>query len=121
MRRNIIHEGAANLRYEIREIVKVAHDVEALGQEITWENIGDPVQKGEAPPDWIREIVRNLAEDPRSWAYCDSAGILETREFLAERVNMREGVCVTPPRPLSTPATVSTPCGSDSALRSAGR
>lgn len=95
MRRDIIHEGAANLRYEIREIVKVAHDVEALGQAITWENIGDPVQKGEAPPDWIREIVRNLAEDPRSWAYCDSAGILETREFLAERVNMREGVKVT--------------------------
>ena len=42
MRRNIVHEGAANLRYEIREIVSAAHDIERLDQEITWENIGDP-------------------------------------------------------------------------------
>jgi len=95
MRRNIVHEGAANLRYEIREIVSAAHDVERLGQEITWENIGDPVQKGARPPDWIREIVQRLVEEPRSWAYCDTAGIYETRKFLADGVNRRDGVRVT--------------------------
>ena len=39
MRRNILHAGASNLKYEIREIVGAAHEIEALGQEITWENI----------------------------------------------------------------------------------
>ena len=96
MRINIVHEGAANLRYEIREIVAAAHEIQALGQEITWENIGDPVQKGETPPDWIREIVRRLVDEDTSWAYCESAGVLESREFLAAGVNRRDGVRVTP-------------------------
>lgn len=96
MRRNILHVGAASLKYEIREIVGVAHEIERLGQEITWENIGDPVQKGEAPPQWIRDIVTELVQEAQSWAYCDTAGVAETREFLAAGVNRREGVRVTP-------------------------
>lgn len=95
MRRNIVHDGAANLRYEIREIVVMAHEIARMGQEITWENIGDPVQKGESPPQWIRDIVRELADDPQSWAYCDSAGVPATRAFLADNVNKRGGVQVT--------------------------
>jgi alanine-synthesizing transaminase len=95
MRRNIIHVGAQNLKYEIREIVGAAHAIEGLGREITWENIGDPVQKGEAPPEWIREIVSGLLSEPKSWAYCDTQGVLEVREFLASEVNRREGVRVT--------------------------
>jgi len=96
MRRNILHAGASNLKYEIREIVGAAHEIEALGQEITWENIGDPVQKGEVPPDWIREIVSGLIDEPDSWAYCDTQGVYEVREFLADRVNSRDGVSVIP-------------------------
>jgi alanine-synthesizing transaminase len=83
MRRNLLHEGAANLKYEIREIVAVANQLHDLGVEITWENIGDPIQKGESPPKWIREIVSELVVDPRSWAYCNTAGVNQTREFLA--------------------------------------
>ena len=49
MRRDLLHIGAANLKYEIREIVVAAHELERLGLELTWENIGDPVQKGEVP------------------------------------------------------------------------
>ena len=96
MRRNILHAGASNLKYEIREIVGAAHEIEALGQEITWENIGDPVQKGEVPPDWIRDIVSGLIDEPDSWAYCDTQGVYEVREFLAEKVNLRDGVRVIP-------------------------
>ena len=95
MRRNIVHVGAVNLKYEIREIVSIAHEVERLGQAITWENIGDPVQKGETPPRWIREIVGDLVDRRSTWAYCDSAGVPETREFLAGNVNIRGGVQVT--------------------------
>ncbi|HJN46094.1 MAG: aminotransferase [Acidobacteria bacterium] len=95
MRRDIVHVGAASLKYEIREIVSIAHEVERLGQAITWENIGDPVQKGETPPQWIREIVSDLVHQRTTWAYCDSAGVGETREFLADNVNTRRGVQVT--------------------------
>jgi alanine-synthesizing transaminase len=91
VRRDIVHPGAGNLTYEIREIVGVARALEGMGLDMTWENIGDPVQKGEAPPDWIREIVRELADDPQSWAYCDTEGVPATREFLAENVNERPG------------------------------
>jgi len=91
VRRDIVHVGASNLTYEIREIVAFARELQRLGIEVTWENIGDPVQKGEAPPDWIRAIVHDLLDEPMSWAYCDTAGVPETREFLAARVNDRAG------------------------------
>ncbi len=97
MRRDIVHAGAGSLTYEIREIVAVAREIEKLGVKVTWENIGDPIQKGEAPPEWIRDIVRDLVDQPRSWAYCDTEGVLETREFLAASANERPGgVQITP-------------------------
>jgi alanine-synthesizing transaminase len=97
MRRDIVHVGAGNLTYEIREIVAVAHELRRIGVDITWENIGDPVQKGEMPPQWMRETVQDLVADPISWAYCDTEGVPATREFLADRVNERPGgVQITP-------------------------
>jgi aspartate/methionine/tyrosine aminotransferase len=97
MRRDIVHVGAGNLTYEIREIVAVGRQLRELGVEVTWENIGDPVQKGETPPDWMRAIVRELVDERISWAYCDTEGVPATREFLAARVNERRGgVRITP-------------------------
>ncbi len=96
MRRNILHAGAGALSYEIREIVQVAHRVRDLGVDMTWENIGDPVAKGERVSQWIRDIVAELTLDSSTWAYCDSAGIPETREFIAAQVNLRGGVQITP-------------------------
>ena len=60
MRNNIVHQGAGELTYEIRGIVEVAEKIKSLGQEIYWENIGDPVAKGYQIPEWIKEIVKNL-------------------------------------------------------------
>ncbi len=91
MRRSIVHEGAGNLKYEIREIVTVAREIRALGQPITWENIGDPIEKGEDIAPWIRDILRGLVDETPSWGYCDTAGVPETRAFLADIVNRREG------------------------------
>lgn len=96
MRRNLLHEGAGNLKYEIREIVSIANQVADLGVPITWDNIGDPVQKGDAAPAWIREMVAEIVTDPKSWAYCNTAGVNETREFLAAQVNARGGVQIGP-------------------------
>ncbi len=91
MRRPIVWDGAGELRYEIREIVEVAHRIQAAGKPVVFENIGDPVQKGESVPDWIREIVVELASDPCSYRYTASQGELATREFLAERISARGG------------------------------
>ena len=46
MRFDIAKRGNG-LTYEIRNIVGVANRLKACGMEVTWENIGDPVQKGE--------------------------------------------------------------------------
>lgn len=97
MRKDIVHAGAGELHYEIREIVQIAYQIRDLGVEMTWENIGDPIQKGEMPPNWVREIIHELVDNPLSWAYCDTAGVPAVREFLAEQVNVRPGgVRITP-------------------------
>ena len=89
MRNNIVHGGAGELTYEIREIVGVAEKFEKLGIEIFWENIGDPVAKGEKIPDWMKEIVKRAVDNDKNFAYCPTKGLLETREFLAKKLNAK--------------------------------
>ncbi len=91
MRRNLVHAGASQLKYEIRQIVLFARELERFQVPITWENIGDPVEKGEVLPDWMKEIVAGLAGRDRSYGYVDTQGVIETREFLASEVNSRGG------------------------------
>jgi aspartate/methionine/tyrosine aminotransferase len=96
VRRDIVHIGAGELTYAIREIVDQATRIEALGVEMIWENIGDPVLKGEKIPDWIKEIVVDLVRDDFSYGYCPTRGEPATRQFLAERVNARGGARIGP-------------------------
>ncbi|MDO4551379.1 MAG: pyridoxal phosphate-dependent aminotransferase [Planctomycetia bacterium] len=95
MRINILHEGAHFLEYEIRKIVEYAYRIRELGQNITWENIGDPVTMQEEVAPWIKNIVQELVQKNLSWGYCPTKGVLATREFLAGEVNKRGGVQVT--------------------------
>ena len=95
MRNPIIDVGAKELSYEIREIVDVAKKIEEFGINITWENIGDPVAKGEKIPDWIKDIIAEIVKNDNSYAYCPTKGLVETREFLAEQTNKRGGVQIT--------------------------
>lgn len=96
MRQQLLSEGASELSYEIREIVKKAEQVKSLGQEIYWENIGDPIQKNHLLPQWIRQIIADLSLQNDSYSYCPSKGILETRRFLAEQTNALKGAQITP-------------------------
>jgi alanine-synthesizing transaminase len=96
MRRNIVHPGASELTYEIRGIADLANDISRIaGRPICWENIGDPVQKGEKLPAWIKEIVAEVIMDDLAFAYCPTRGVPETREFLAARVNARKKAQIT--------------------------
>lgn len=92
MRTDIVHIGAGELTYEIRNIVNVGEKLQSLGIKTYWENIGDPVAKGEEIPQWMKKIVADLAMEDSSYGYCPTRGILETREFIAEQTNMRGGV-----------------------------
>lgn len=96
MRTNIVSPGADSLHYEIRAIVDLAKKVEALGQPIVWENIGDPVAKGADVPSWIREIVKRAVDDPMSYAYSPTRGLLATREYIAKERNLEDGIKITP-------------------------
>src|SRR6188768_1866630 len=96
MRRAVLHAGAGELVYEIREIVKKALLFQQMGIEIFWENIGDPVAKGTPIPVWMKKIVGDLAQENHSYGYCPTKGVLETRRFLAERNNELGGVQITP-------------------------
>ncbi len=96
MRNNIVHSGAEELTYEIRGIVTVAETLESLGVKIFWENIGDPVAKGEKIPAWIKEIVKQEIDLDKSFGYCPTKGLLATREFLAAQRNRNGGAHITP-------------------------
>jgi alanine-synthesizing transaminase len=96
MRQQLLSEGAKELSYEIREIVKKAELIKNLGKEIYWENIGDPIQKNHKLPNWIKQIIADLALQNESYSYCPSKGILETRKFLAQQTNQLGGAQITP-------------------------
>jgi len=97
MRNNIIYEGADQLTYEIREIVNIAQRIEKTGIPIFWENIGDPVAKGEKVPEWIKDIVANTVKnDNSSFGYSPTRGLLTTREYIAKERNIEGGIQITP-------------------------
>ncbi len=95
MRANLVSPSASHLSYAIRDIVKFGEVVRRHGMEVTWENIGDPIAKGETVAPWIREIMHEVVELNDSWGYCPTEGFLEAREALAAHVNERPGARVT--------------------------
>jgi len=96
MRKKLLSEGSKEFKYEIREIVKKANQLKALGLHIHWENIGDPIEKKCEVPDWIKDILTNLVRQSSSYGYCHSKGALATREFICKKNNALGGVQITP-------------------------
>lgn len=97
MRNNIVHHRADELTYEIREIVEVGNKFEKLGVAMYWENIGDPVAKGQKILPWIKDIVaETVKHDDLSYGYSPTKGVLATREYIAGVRNKEGGVQITP-------------------------
>ncbi len=96
MRLDIVHSGADKLRYEIREIVDIAKRVKKACIPIVWENIGDPVFKGEKPPAWIKKIVGDAVKEDLTFAYSPTKGLDETRAYIARARNLEGGIQITP-------------------------
>ncbi|MCF6187526.1 MAG: aminotransferase class I/II-fold pyridoxal phosphate-dependent enzyme, partial [Desulfobulbaceae bacterium] len=91
MRTDILHIGAGELTYEIRNIVNVGNKLQKLGVQVNWENIGDPVAKGEEIPGWMKDIVADAVQDSSTYAYSPTKGVLATREFIARETNAMGG------------------------------
>ncbi len=91
-----IARGGSGLTYEIRNIVLIANKLKEYGVDIIWENIGDPVQKGEKIPAWMKDVLINILKEDSSYAYSPTKGVDETRKFLADRLNKRGKVQITP-------------------------
>ena len=96
MRTDIVHIGAGELTYEIRNIVAVGEKLQELGIKTYWENIGDPVAKGEHIPKWMKDIVSEMAQDDATYGYSPTRGVLATRKFIAEQTNKRGKVQIAP-------------------------
>jgi len=95
MRFDIAKRGSG-LVYEIRHIVTVADKLKEYGIELVWENIGDPVNKGEKIPEWVKEVLFDILQNDRSFGYSPTKGVYDTRVFLANQVNSRGGVQISP-------------------------
>jgi alanine-synthesizing transaminase len=85
MRLSIVHPGAGELHYEIRGIVEFAEALRETGIDITWENIGDPVAKGEQVPGWIRDLIAAEVKKNASYGYSPTKGLQAAREFLGKQ------------------------------------
>jgi alanine-synthesizing transaminase len=96
MRTDLVSPGVGEMTYEIRNIVNVAEKLQKHGVTINWENIGDPIVKGEVIPEWMREIVASEVMANDTWGYCHTRGVLETREFICGLTNRRGGAQITP-------------------------
>jgi len=84
-----IAKSGSGLAYEIRNIVGVANKLMEHGVAVTWENIGDPVVKGEKIPEWMKDALKEIINTDIAYAYSPTKGMEETREFLADKVNQR--------------------------------
>jgi len=91
-----ISRGGSGLTYEIRNIVMIAKKMQEYGMKIIWENIGDPVQKGEKIPDWMKDVLIDILREDASYAYSPTKGIDATRQFIAERTNARGKAQISP-------------------------
>lgn len=85
MRKSLLHPWYKELSYEIREIVAIAEKVKTYGKTIVWENIGDPIQKGEQFPEWMKEILTTAIQKNEVYGYSPSRWLLKTREYLAKK------------------------------------
>ncbi len=94
MRTNIVHIGAGELTYEIRNIVNVGEKLQKLGLKTNWENIGDPIAKGEIVPEWMKEIVVEAVRQDCTYGYSPTKGVLATRQFIASQTNALKKVQV---------------------------
>lgn len=80
------------MEYAIRDIALEARKLQKQGREITYLNIGDPLQYGFQPPENVKEALINAVKDGQNY-YAVSEGMPELRDEIAKK-EKRKGLGV---------------------------
>lgn len=93
VRQNLLKAESGLLRYPIREVVEIGKKLEQMGKfSMIWENIGDPLTAGEEVPEWMKDILRDEVSHSISFAYTDSRGDINARQYVLDNFSS-EKVC----------------------------
>ncbi len=90
-------ERTEHVTYAIRDLVVIAKKLEARGKKILYLNIGDPPVYDFETPQFLRQVVLDRIAQSNAGAktnvatYCDSMGIKEAREAVADYA-VRKGI-----------------------------
>lgn len=87
-----ISQRVAGVEYAIRDIALEARKLEKQGREITYLNIGDPLQYGFQPPENVKEALIKAVREGQNY-YAVSEGLPELREEIAKK-EKRKGLNV---------------------------
>lgn len=85
----------SGLTYEIRNIVEIGNKLISYGRDVRWENIGDPIMKGEKLPGWLKEALKKVLDDDTTFMYSPTKGFDKTREYIAAKTNALGGAKIT--------------------------
>lgn len=96
MRKDIVHIGADKMHYGVLSIAGIAEELDALGLDIYWENIGDPISKGLTLPSWFKEIVSDSLQSDELYGYSPTKGLYQTRKFWADICLRKNGKFISP-------------------------
>ncbi|MDE1861468.1 MAG: aminotransferase class I/II-fold pyridoxal phosphate-dependent enzyme [Thaumarchaeota archaeon] len=88
-----ISQRVAGVEYAIRDIALEARKLQRQGREVTYLNIGDPIQYGFQPPENVKEALVKAVREGQNY-YAVSEGLPELREEIA-RKEKRKGLDVT--------------------------
>jgi len=81
-----ISQRVAGVEYAIRDIALEARKLEKQGREITYLNIGDPLQYGFHPPQNVKDALIKAVKEDQNY-YAVSEGLPELREAIAKKEN----------------------------------
>lgn len=96
MRTDIVHIGADKMHYGVLSIAALAGELHTLGQDIYWENIGDPISKGQPLPSWFKDIVSHALQNDALYGYSPTKGLVQTRKFWSDRCLRTNGRFLSP-------------------------
>ncbi|MGI0102576.1 MAG: aminotransferase class I/II-fold pyridoxal phosphate-dependent enzyme [Nitrosotalea sp.] len=87
-----ISQRVTGIEYAIRDIALEARKLQKQGKQITYLNIGDPLQHGFQPPENVKEALMKAVKDGQNY-YAASEGLPELCEEIA-RKEKKKGLVV---------------------------
>jgi aspartate/methionine/tyrosine aminotransferase len=79
-----ISQRVSGVEYAIRDIALEARKLEKQGREITYLNIGDPLQYGFQPPENVKQAMIKAVKEGQNY-YAVSEGLPELRQAIAKK------------------------------------